>query len=71
MNVPHCLQNVREADLELTLRSTTRAARRWIVRKGHLTGLLLYVATVPTGTANVVHGTSRVGEVLTQSTLLR
>ena len=30
-----------------------------------------YMATVPTGTANVIHGTSRVGEVLTQGTLLR
>ena len=46
-------------------------ARRWVARVGHLAGLLLYMSTVPTGTAYVVHGTSRTGEVLTQSTLLR
>ena len=46
-------------------------ARRRVVRIGHLTWLLLYVATVPTGTADEIHGTSRMGEVLTQGAFLR
>ena len=41
------------------------------MRVGDLTWLLLYVVTVPTGTADEVHGTSRMGEVLAQGALLR